>query len=276
MAVRVWVYRLIMAKFECPHCSQRIDAPEELAGTNAECPACGGAITVPNIDPVKPSQPSLKVAVDSPVDEQAPERTPSQHSQGVVKIKLGASLAALVLFALPWLDIQCSQKSMATQSGIQMIYGGGSPAHDIKGDEGASPAMQQDGESMGYAPLVAAALLAVIFAVVFSFRAIFKNGEDGTAEKWATILPAVALALLVIQLIIGIPVEGKISDAMSELNNVESTGDGFEDLGKSMAGAVMMGVSIEKTTAFYLELLALGIPTLFLANGFIDKHKKPS
>ena len=63
---------------------------------------------------------------------------------------------------------------------------------------------------------------------------------------------------------------------MSELNNVESTGDGFEDLGKSMAGAVMMGVSIEKTTAFYLELLALGIPTLFLANGFIDKHKKPS
>lgn len=38
-----------MAKFECPHCSQRIDAPDELAGTNIDCPACGEAITVPTL-----------------------------------------------------------------------------------------------------------------------------------------------------------------------------------------------------------------------------------
>ena len=36
-----------MPKFNCPHCTQSIDAPEELAGTEAECPTCGGAITVP-------------------------------------------------------------------------------------------------------------------------------------------------------------------------------------------------------------------------------------
>ena len=36
-----------MAKFHCIHCGQRIDAPDELAGTDANCPACGGAITVP-------------------------------------------------------------------------------------------------------------------------------------------------------------------------------------------------------------------------------------
>lgn len=47
MAVRVWVYVLNMAKFECPHCSQRIDAPDELVGADADCPACGKAITVP-------------------------------------------------------------------------------------------------------------------------------------------------------------------------------------------------------------------------------------
>ena len=34
-------------KFHCEHCEQRIDAPDELAGTDADCPACGEAITVP-------------------------------------------------------------------------------------------------------------------------------------------------------------------------------------------------------------------------------------
>ena len=38
-----------MPKFECPHCSQSIDAPDELTGTDANCPTCGGAITVPEI-----------------------------------------------------------------------------------------------------------------------------------------------------------------------------------------------------------------------------------
>jgi DNA-directed RNA polymerase subunit RPC12/RpoP len=36
-----------MSKFHCIHCGQRIDAPDELAGTDANCPTCGGAITVP-------------------------------------------------------------------------------------------------------------------------------------------------------------------------------------------------------------------------------------
>ena len=34
-------------KFDCPHCSQSIDAPDELAGTDTNCPTCEGAISVP-------------------------------------------------------------------------------------------------------------------------------------------------------------------------------------------------------------------------------------
>ena len=36
-----------MAKFHCVHCLQKIDAPDELAGSSADCPTCGGAIKVP-------------------------------------------------------------------------------------------------------------------------------------------------------------------------------------------------------------------------------------
>ena len=46
-----------MAKFHCIHCGQRIDAPDELAGTDANCPACGGAITVPALSATPPPLP---------------------------------------------------------------------------------------------------------------------------------------------------------------------------------------------------------------------------
>lgn len=39
-----------MFKFHCVHCGQRIEAPAELAGTSANCPACESAIQVPAID----------------------------------------------------------------------------------------------------------------------------------------------------------------------------------------------------------------------------------
>ena len=37
----------IQMKFDCPHCSQNIDAPDEFAGSDAICPTCEGAFSVP-------------------------------------------------------------------------------------------------------------------------------------------------------------------------------------------------------------------------------------
>ena len=34
-------------KFECPHCAQRLDVPEEYLGETIACPACHGAIQFP-------------------------------------------------------------------------------------------------------------------------------------------------------------------------------------------------------------------------------------
>ena len=164
---------------------------------------------------------------------------------------------------------------MATQSGIQVVYGGGSASEEMEamgGDTKASSTPDSD-ESMGFAPLVALALVAVLGGTVFSAIALFRGGDRATAMS--SVLPAAALALLLIQLMIGFPAKGKIIEAMSEASSeTQGEGDEFAELGASMATAMMMNIRVKMTPFFYFELLALGIPTLLLANSFIDKHKK--
>ena len=121
------------------------------------------------------------------------------------KINLVTALAALVLFFLPWIDIQCSGTSMATQSGVQIIYGGGSPSQEMKdldGKDGSGKEDQSKQESMGFAPLVGLALLAVVGAVVAAFAAIRSPAPRGNLPG---ILCAVALGLIALQMSIGFP-----------------------------------------------------------------------
>lgn len=33
--------------FDCPHCGQNLDAPDDMAGEAIECPACGKEFTMP-------------------------------------------------------------------------------------------------------------------------------------------------------------------------------------------------------------------------------------
>ena len=46
-----------MPKFHCIHCGQHIDAPNEMEGTKASCPTCGGDIAVPK----NPSMPNKTI-----------------------------------------------------------------------------------------------------------------------------------------------------------------------------------------------------------------------
>ena len=186
----------------------------------------------------------------------------------IKKIKLGSSLAALVLFFLPWVDIQCSEKSLATQTGLQVITGDGTPNEEMSNSPGQS---SDSDESMGYAPLVGLAFLAVTGAAIFSFLALFKGGKS--AETLSSVLPAIALLLLLFQLTLDFPVENEMAKSMSEKTEEAKDGE-LGALGESVAKGVMMNIKVKTTLAFYLELLALGIPTLLLLNGFIDKHKK--
>ncbi|MCF7855657.1 MAG: hypothetical protein K9N51_12725 [Candidatus Pacebacteria bacterium] len=49
-------------EFNCPHCEQTLEAPEDMLGQTIECPACNGSIDLPAPDPepVPPPRPAPK------------------------------------------------------------------------------------------------------------------------------------------------------------------------------------------------------------------------
>lgn len=169
---------------------------------------------------------------------------------------------------------------MMTQTGIETIYGGGTASEEMKSSKKNSEAdpSKDSKDSVGNAPLVGLALVSVAAAVIFSLAALFQGGKF--AESASSILPAVALALLLVQLIVGFPVKNEFAKATSEAGSqtTANENDPMANLGASMGSAMgsamMMSFKVKTTPAFHLELFAPGIPTLLLLNGFIDKHKK--
>ncbi len=221
-------------------------------------------------------------------------RQESTSPVGMKKVKLGSVLAALVMFAFPWLDIQCSGKSFATQTGFQVIIGDASPNPQMEAAfaDGDEKELSRD-ESMGDANdlttkqltgdlwdhfwdrgslLVALALIAIIGAFGFSFIAVFRDSER--TERLTSVLSASALLLLLVQLVIGFPVKRLLDEDMSKKSSDSQAGDdGFGSEMEEVLGA-MVNFQVNKTPVFYLELLALGIPTLLLLrNG--RKDAKP-
>ena len=192
------------------------------------------------------------------------------------KINLVTSLAALILFFLPWIDIQCSGKSMATQTGMQIIHGGVSPAQDADAFEKERSGRRgggSDDDSIGSAPLVALAFLAVAGAVVVAFFTLCSNQDP--SRNLTGILCAVALGLLALQMMIGFPVKKNLGEELKAQSKTERRmEEPFKEFGDSMAQAMLMQIQIRNLPALYIELVLLGLPTLILANGLIDRMKR--
>jgi len=194
----------------------------------------------------------------------------------ILKLNIVTTVSALVFFFLPWTDIQCSSKSVATQTGIQTIYGGGSPSAEMrdmsKNQNGVKNGNKKD-DSMGVSVLVGIALVAVIGAVVAAFMMF--RGDQSLPANAVGVLCATAFVAIAIQCMVGFPVQRKLSESMAEATKTKpATGDPFEGVGAGMATAMMMNVQVKYLPMLYLELLALGIPTLVLANGILDRLKK--
>jgi len=57
--------------FQCPECDQQLEAADELAGEECECPECGTLLTLPRQQPEKPKR-------------QKPQTLPSQREPNVL------------------------------------------------------------------------------------------------------------------------------------------------------------------------------------------------
>lgn len=191
------------------------------------------------------------------------------------KINLLSLLTALFLFfLLRWLDIRCSEHKIATQSGLQTVYGGVSLSEEMRSmteDSSAEEAkVEEKDESMGFAALVGLALVAVLAGCYSAFAEL--TGRKRSSPTRSTLFAALALVLLLTQLMIGFPAEAKLREAMA--NESGGSAEETDELGRAMGDAMRMSFRVEAKPVFYLELLALGIPTLILVNGLLDRVKK--
>lgn len=190
------------------------------------------------------------------------------------KLHIGSTLAALFLFFLPWIDLRCSGQSVATQTGMQTIYGGHTQA---PGESPLSVTLEErrkgsePGEEMGHAPLVALALIVVVAAAMASFVL-------GQRSQVVGMLCAIALALIALQMMIGFPVKKRLAEQMAQTMTFPGRLMGpdhqMDETERKMTEDMMETLEIRHLPALYFELILLGVPTLLLASGWIEKMKK--
>jgi len=189
------------------------------------------------------------------------------------KINLGTCLMALILFAFPWVDIQCSKQTMATQTGFQLANGQVTAVDPVTGNASESSGGTYDGDSPNSAPLVGFAFLAIIAAMVCSSIAIFRNLR--LFETLGFALPAVALGLLLSQLAVELPVKKSLKESIVEQSTDNaSLDDPFSGMGNSSNALMMSSIQVKMSPAFYLELIVLGIPVLMLAGTLLRRVQK--
>jgi hypothetical protein len=147
------------------------------------------------------------------------------------KISISSLVCSLILFAFPWVIVDCNGTEIVSQSGFQAAYAGGSTSKKIeravdsessaenelprKSDpNGGSPGIGKEKQKIGVAVLTILSLLCVIGAFALHLMSL-KNARiyQGPAQ-----IAAVAGALLlVLQLIVGFPLEDSVEKSVSEM-----------------------------------------------------------
>jgi len=162
-----------------------------------------------------------------------------------------------------------------TQNGYQTIYAGASLSKELESmsDNEKAESTEESEDSPGFALLVALALLLIVGTVITSLIGLLRGGTR--VELASSALPAIALVLLLIQLLIGFPLERAIAESRAE-NAAQSQsesgpGQAFND---SMTAMLMSSIQVKTTTVFLFVLLVLAVPTLIFANSLINRYRK--
>jgi len=192
------------------------------------------------------------------------------------KINILTLFSALALFFLPWLDLRCSGKSLYTQTGFQTVCGASTPAPEMKAQLEQMRALSSKSaspmpESMGISLLSGGALLAIACGLIFSFVSL----RDGRRSLAPGLLAAIALVLLVTQMMIEFPAKGVLEKSLLAPAGERTRNDPSAG-GDAALAAATMRVEVIYQHALYIELALLGIPTLILVNSLLDRLRKNS
>lgn len=132
----------------CTACNQMVAAPESMAGKKAVCPNCKAVIAIPEqyvpaqiVEPEPPSLSpsshdlgsSLDIAHPPTIDARTEEEKEALRALRFVYLffrddwrrlpTCGHLWLAFFLFFLPWVNISCNGRTLATQSGFQSCRG---------------------------------------------------------------------------------------------------------------------------------------------------------
>jgi hypothetical protein len=184
----------------------------------------------------------------------------------IPKLNLLSALAAVLFFFLPWTSIECHGRQMATQTGVQVMTGGGTMVEQR--DSVRIELKSRKDPSLGRSYLAIVALLCAVSAVVTGFAAVVTghrhfSGGPGLLCAWA-------LACLVAQALLDFPAKRELTKELSE-KSPGANSSGMEGLEQALAGEIASRIQVRPLPGFYAELVALGIPSLLLLNGLLDR-----
>ncbi len=193
------------------------------------------------------------------------------------KLNLASLLGALVVFLLPWLDMQCNGRSMVTQTGLQTIHGGGSLSAEMQslaemgggetsGKSNRSGFSEDDRPSAAF--LAAGSLLLILLALFMAVRSAMSPASVDPAH--VALLATLALGLFGMQMLFGFPLETTAQQAMTEAQaGADKTGidNPFAGL-----GAAMVRIQVIRQPWLWLELALLAVPGLLWLNDRINRR----
>jgi hypothetical protein len=126
----------------CPSCNQSVAAPEAMAGKKAACPNCRAVLAVPELLTAALAEPAVVDDIPASLDIAGPTQSASQAEDEKAALRLGRLVyvffrddwrrlltcahlwLVFFLFFFPWVNISCSGRTLATQTGLQTFTGG--------------------------------------------------------------------------------------------------------------------------------------------------------
>jgi hypothetical protein len=165
---------------------------------------------------------------------------------------LASLLSALILFLLPWTNVTCAGQRVATQTGLQASWGGVTPGAGVEQSQTTTVDFHTHDSDLAPSALIAIALAIVVAAAVIALLVAFHKPAPAMEPG---LLAIGALVLLGLVAAIGFPLDDMIN---GELARRPPRDGGFE---QAMGNAVRSSFVVERTPWFWLELVALAVPS---------------